>query len=40
MRLEEIKSYAALQHLEKTTNVGVSQTGSIEECRQIEDDFM
>lgn len=37
---KEMKSYAALQNLDKTTNVGVSKTGSIEECRQIEDDFM
>ncbi|CAE7833084.1 ccdc25 [Symbiodinium microadriaticum] len=37
---KELKSYAALQHLEKSSNVGVSKTGSIEECREIEDDFM
>lgn len=37
---KDLQSYAALQHLDKTTNVGVSQTGSIEECRQIEEDFM
>mmetsp|Transcript_15141 Transcript_15141/g.46633 ORF Transcript_15141/g.46633 Transcript_15141/m.46633 type:complete len:233 (+) Transcript_15141:1-699(+) len=37
---KELKSYATLQHLEKATNVGVSKTGSIEECREIEDDFM
>ncbi|CAE6946229.1 ccdc25 [Symbiodinium sp. CCMP2592] len=37
---KELKSYAALQHLDKSSNVGVSKTGSIEECREIEDDFM
>lgn len=37
---KELKSYTALQHLEKSSNVGVTKTGSIEECRQIEDDFM
>ncbi|CAE7469634.1 Ccdc25 [Symbiodinium natans] len=37
---KELKSYAALQNLEKTSNIGVSKTGSIEECRQLEDDFM
>ncbi|CAJ1452947.1 unnamed protein product [Effrenium voratum] len=37
---KEMQSYTALQHLEKTTNVGVSKTGSVEECREIEDDFM
>merc|ERR1712087_968221 len=34
---EEIKSYAALQSLEKTSNVGVSKTGTIEECKEIEE---
>eukprot|EP00444_Apocalathium_aciculiferum_P024263 CAMPEP_0183435268 /NCGR_PEP_ID=MMETSP0370-20130417/67147_1 /TAXON_ID=268820 /ORGANISM="Peridinium aciculiferum, Strain PAER-2" /LENGTH=232 /DNA_ID=CAMNT_0025622297 /DNA_START=41 /DNA_END=739 /DNA_ORIENTATION=- len=37
---KELKSYAALSHLEKTTNVGVSKTGSVEEAREIEEDFM
>mmetsp|Transcript_25183 Transcript_25183/g.57125 ORF Transcript_25183/g.57125 Transcript_25183/m.57125 type:complete len:233 (+) Transcript_25183:83-781(+) len=37
---KELKSYTALQHLQKETNVGVSKTGSVEECREIEDDFM
>jgi len=37
---KELKSYAALQTLEKTSNVGVSKSGSIEECREIEEDFM
>eukprot|EP00931_Biecheleriopsis_adriatica_P063697 TRINITY_DN38623_c0_g1_i1.p1 TRINITY_DN38623_c0_g1~~TRINITY_DN38623_c0_g1_i1.p1 ORF type:complete len:233 (+),score=71.96 TRINITY_DN38623_c0_g1_i1:78-776(+) len=37
---KELKSYTALQDLEKTSNVGVSKTGSIEECREIEEDFM
>jgi len=39
-REKELKSYADLQHLEKTSNVGVTKTGSIEECREIEEDFM
>merc|ERR1719356_2011755 len=34
---KELKSYAALQNLEKTSNVGVSKTGSIEEAREIEE---
>lgn len=37
---KELKSYAALQALEKTSNVGVSKTGTIEECKEIEEDFM
>merc|ERR1711920_98808 len=37
---KELKSYAALQSLEKTSNVGVSKTGTIEECKEIEEDFM
>uniref|UniRef100_A0A7S2NRA5 NFACT RNA-binding domain-containing protein n=1 Tax=Zooxanthella nutricula TaxID=1333877 RepID=A0A7S2NRA5_9DINO len=37
---KELKSYAALQDLEKTSNVGVSKTGTVEECREIEEDFM
>lgn len=36
----ELKSYDALQYLDKTSNAGVSKTGSIEECRQLEEDFM
>merc|ERR1712007_232823 len=36
----DLKGYVALQHLEKSSNVGVSQTGSVEECKQIEEDFM
>mmetsp|Transcript_122056 Transcript_122056/g.352741 ORF Transcript_122056/g.352741 Transcript_122056/m.352741 type:complete len:233 (+) Transcript_122056:167-865(+) len=37
---KELKSYAALQVLEKTSNIGVSKTGTLEECREIEEDFM
>merc|ERR1712012_1069787 len=37
---KELRSYAALQNLEKSSNVGVSKTGTIEECKQIEEDFM
>mmetsp|Transcript_88046 Transcript_88046/g.174721 ORF Transcript_88046/g.174721 Transcript_88046/m.174721 type:complete len:233 (+) Transcript_88046:97-795(+) len=37
---KELKSYSALDGLEKTSNVGVTKTGTIEECRDIEDDFM
>jgi len=37
---KELKSYSALDGLEKSTNIGVNQSGSIEECREIEDDFM
>mmetsp|Transcript_8350 Transcript_8350/g.19666 ORF Transcript_8350/g.19666 Transcript_8350/m.19666 type:complete len:233 (+) Transcript_8350:3-701(+) len=37
---KELKSYDTLQHLEKTSNQNVSKTGSMEEAREIEDDFM
>eukprot|EP00928_Gymnodinium_smaydae_P061790 TRINITY_DN45791_c0_g1_i1.p1 TRINITY_DN45791_c0_g1~~TRINITY_DN45791_c0_g1_i1.p1 ORF type:complete len:233 (+),score=88.34 TRINITY_DN45791_c0_g1_i1:68-766(+) len=37
---KELKSYAALQSLDMTTNANVSKTGSVAECREIEDDFM
>jgi len=37
---KELKTYAALQVLDKTSNVGVSKTGTIEECKEIEEDFM
>lgn len=37
---KEAKSYTALQHLEKTSNVGLNKSGTIEECKEIEDDFM
>lgn len=37
---KELKSYASLQHLAGETNADASKTKSIEECREIEDDFM
>lgn len=37
---KELKSYAGLQNLEMTSNENVSKTGSIEEARAIEEDFM
>eukprot|EP00930_Biecheleria_cincta_P016378 TRINITY_DN13345_c0_g1_i1.p1 TRINITY_DN13345_c0_g1~~TRINITY_DN13345_c0_g1_i1.p1 ORF type:complete len:249 (+),score=72.71 TRINITY_DN13345_c0_g1_i1:53-748(+) len=37
---KDLKGYVALQELEKTSNVGVNKSGTIEECREIEDDFM
>lgn len=37
---KEMKSYSALESLEKQSNVGVNKSGSLEECREIEDDFM
>mmetsp|Transcript_91729 Transcript_91729/g.230500 ORF Transcript_91729/g.230500 Transcript_91729/m.230500 type:complete len:233 (+) Transcript_91729:84-782(+) len=37
---KELKSYASLQHLDKTSNVGVNKTGTLEECKEIEEDFM
>eukprot|EP00933_Yihiella_yeosuensis_P054389 TRINITY_DN52813_c0_g1_i1.p1 TRINITY_DN52813_c0_g1~~TRINITY_DN52813_c0_g1_i1.p1 ORF type:complete len:233 (-),score=66.48 TRINITY_DN52813_c0_g1_i1:107-805(-) len=37
---KELKSYSALQNLEKTSNANVTKTGSLEECREIEEDFM
>jgi len=37
---KEQKHYTALQSLEKTSNTGVSKTGTIEECKDLEDDFM
>lgn len=41
-RLEEkeLKSYSALQHLEGTSNANASKTGSVEEARELEEDFM
>jgi hypothetical protein len=35
-----LKTYAAFEDLDKTSNKDISHTGSIEECRDIEDDFM
>lgn len=37
---KELKSYEALSHLEKESNQNVNKSGSMEECREIEDDFM
>jgi len=37
---KELKSYTALQNLEKTSNENVNKSGTIDECREIEDDFM
>lgn len=37
---KEAKSYTALECLAKESNADVSKTKSIEECREIEDDFM
>lgn len=37
---KELESYTSLQHLEKSSNMGVSKTGSVTECRDMEDDFM
>merc|ERR1712008_273468 len=37
---KELKSYSALESLKKQSNVGVNKSGSLEECREIEDDFM
>lgn len=37
---KELKSYSALQGLEMKSNADVSKTGSMEECREIEEDFM
>jgi len=37
---KELKSYAALANEAKTSNEDASKTKSIEECREIEDDFM
>eukprot|EP00929_Paragymnodinium_shiwhaense_P028738 TRINITY_DN16597_c0_g1_i1.p1 TRINITY_DN16597_c0_g1~~TRINITY_DN16597_c0_g1_i1.p1 ORF type:complete len:233 (-),score=86.61 TRINITY_DN16597_c0_g1_i1:67-765(-) len=37
---KELKSYAALQGLDMQSNENVTKTGTIEECREIEDDFM
>lgn len=37
---KELKSYTALADLEKSSNADASKTKSIEECREIEDDFM
>eukprot|EP00811_Abedinium_folium_P007173 NODE_16617_length_985_cov_5.361305.p2 GENE.NODE_16617_length_985_cov_5.361305~~NODE_16617_length_985_cov_5.361305.p2 ORF type:complete len:246 (-),score=81.34 NODE_16617_length_985_cov_5.361305:248-946(-) len=37
---KELRSYSALASLDKTSNVGISQTGTVEECRSLEDDFM
>lgn len=35
-----LKSYDTLQTLTKTSNADVSKTKSVEECREIEEDFM
>lgn len=37
---KELREYSSLQYLDKTSNADVSKTKSIEECRQIEEDFM
>merc|ERR1712216_443278 len=37
---KELKSYAALQNLEMETNENKNKSGTIEECRQLEEDFM
>eukprot|EP00927_Polykrikos_kofoidii_P085740 TRINITY_DN9403_c0_g1_i3.p1 TRINITY_DN9403_c0_g1~~TRINITY_DN9403_c0_g1_i3.p1 ORF type:complete len:233 (+),score=64.70 TRINITY_DN9403_c0_g1_i3:57-755(+) len=37
---KEAKSYASLQTLEMTSNAEVSKTGTVEECKELEDDFM
>merc|ERR1712151_97497 len=37
---KELKSYAALQNLEMETNENKNKSGSIEECRELEEDFM
>jgi hypothetical protein len=37
---KELKSYAALQNLDKTSNENVNKSGTLEECREIEEDFM
>merc|ERR1712113_184996 len=36
----ELKSYAALQTLDKTSNADVNKSGSLEECKELEEDFM
>jgi len=35
-----LKNYSSLQDLEKQSNTEMSKTGTIEECKQIEEDFM
>merc|ERR1740121_959357 len=38
---KELKEYTALQHLDKgETNAAASKTGTVEECRELEEDFM
>lgn len=37
---KELKSYTALQHLEKSSNENASKTMTVEEAREIEEDFM
>eukprot|EP00927_Polykrikos_kofoidii_P085738 TRINITY_DN9403_c0_g1_i1.p1 TRINITY_DN9403_c0_g1~~TRINITY_DN9403_c0_g1_i1.p1 ORF type:complete len:233 (+),score=66.87 TRINITY_DN9403_c0_g1_i1:57-755(+) len=37
---KEQKSYSSLQTLEMTSNAEVSKTGTVEECKELEDDFM
>merc|ERR1712046_429050 len=36
----ELESYASLRHLAGQSNQEVSKTGTVEEAREIEDDFM
>mmetsp|Transcript_51952 Transcript_51952/g.137209 ORF Transcript_51952/g.137209 Transcript_51952/m.137209 type:complete len:232 (+) Transcript_51952:2-697(+) len=37
---KELKSYTTLQTLEMSSNAHASKTGTLEECREIEEDFM